>query len=115
MSKKLFRTIVIATFLATTFFIVIASPTSGAVAASTLSMRGADVSSLQRAEDLGQKFFNASGGQQDPLDILKGIGVNYIRLRIWNNPASGYNNEAKVLAFSNLSSPGLNIDETPKL
>jgi arabinogalactan endo-1,4-beta-galactosidase len=26
--------------------------------------------------------------------------VNYVRLRIWNNPASGYNNEAKVLAYA---------------
>ncbi|HVN16882.1 MAG TPA: glycosyl hydrolase 53 family protein [Anaerolineales bacterium] len=71
-------------------------------AASTLTMLGADVSSLQRAEDLGQKYYNASGTQQDPLQILKGVGVNYIRLRIWNNPASGYNNEAKVLAFAKL-------------
>jgi arabinogalactan endo-1,4-beta-galactosidase len=63
-------------------------------------MLGADVSSLQRSEDLGQKYYNASGTQQDPLDILKGVGVNYIRLRIWNNPASGYNNESKVLAFA---------------
>jgi arabinogalactan endo-1,4-beta-galactosidase len=63
-------------------------------------MLGADVSSLQRSVDLGQKYYNASGTQQDALDILKNIGVNYIRLRIWNNPASGYNNEAKVLAYA---------------
>ncbi len=69
-------------------------------AASTLTMLGADVSSLQRALDLGQKFYNASGVQQDPLDILKGVGVNYIRLRIWNNPSSGYNNEAKILSYA---------------
>ncbi len=79
-------------------------------AASTLSMLGADVSSVQRAEDLGQKYYNASGTQQDPLQILKGVGVNYIRLRIWNNPVSGYNNETKVLAFSRLvKSAGLKL------
>jgi len=66
----------------------------------TLTMLGADVSSLQRALELGQKYYNASGTQQDPLAILKGVGVNYIRLRIWNNPVSGYNNKAKVLAFA---------------
>jgi arabinogalactan endo-1,4-beta-galactosidase len=71
-------------------------PTSG------LSMRGADVSSLQRALDRGQVYFNASGVQQHPLDILQSIGVNYIRLRVWVNPVSGYNNMAKVVAFAPL-------------
>ncbi|GAA2358792.1 glycoside hydrolase family 53 protein [Dactylosporangium salmoneum] len=65
--------------------------------AATITMRGADVSSLQRSLDLGAKYYNASGTAADPLDILKGVGVNYVRLRIWNNPASGYNNLAKVL------------------
>jgi arabinogalactan endo-1,4-beta-galactosidase len=68
--------------------------------AATLSMLGADVSSLQRAEDLGQKYYYSNGTQGDPLQILKSSGVNYIRLRIWVNPASGYNNETKVLAFA---------------
>jgi arabinogalactan endo-1,4-beta-galactosidase len=68
--------------------------------ASSLSMLGADVSSLQRAEDLGQKYFYANGSQGDPLQILKSNGVNYIRLRIWNNPKSGYNNETKVLQYA---------------
>jgi arabinogalactan endo-1,4-beta-galactosidase len=62
-----------------------------------LTMRGADVSSLKRAKDQGQVYYNASGVAQDPLIILKNVGVNYIRLRIWNNPISGYNNEAKIL------------------
>jgi arabinogalactan endo-1,4-beta-galactosidase len=68
--------------------------------AAEISMMGADVSSLQRAEDLGQKFYYANGTQGDPLQILKDNGINYVRLRIWNNPASGYNNESKVLAFA---------------
>lgn len=65
-----------------------------------LTMLGADVSTLQRAVELGQKYYDAKGVEQDPLTILKGVGVNYIRLRIWNNPVSGYNNEAKVLEFA---------------
>ena len=80
--------------------IAVAGHSTDVSAAAMLSMLGADVSSLQRALDLGQKYYNASGTQQHPLDILKGVGVNYIRLRIWNNPASGYNNKAKVLAFA---------------
>jgi arabinogalactan endo-1,4-beta-galactosidase len=71
-----------------------------ASAASTLSMRGADVSTLQRAMDLGAKYYTAAGAPADPLDILSSAGVNYVRLRVWNNPASGYNNAAKVLTYA---------------
>jgi arabinogalactan endo-1,4-beta-galactosidase len=68
-------------------------PTSAA----PLTVRGADVSTVQRALDLGAKYYDANGNAGDPLDILRGAGVNYVRLRIWNNPRSGYNNKAKVL------------------
>jgi arabinogalactan endo-1,4-beta-galactosidase len=74
------------------------TPTAAAVTA--LSMRGADVSTAQRALDLGAKYYDANGTARDPLDVLKGAGVNYVRLRIWNNPRSGYNNKAKVLAYA---------------
>jgi len=68
--------------------------------AAPLTMLGADVSSVQRTLDLGGRYYDANGVQKDPLDILKGVGVNYIRLRVWLNPASGYNNKAKVLAYA---------------
>jgi arabinogalactan endo-1,4-beta-galactosidase len=69
-------------------------------AASTLTMRGADISSLQRATDVGARYFTAGGAAADPLDILRSAGVNYVRLRVWNNPVSGYNNATKVLAYA---------------
>jgi len=75
--------------------VVVANPSPAAAA--TLSMLGADVSSLQRSLDLGAKYYDASGTARDPLDILKSAGVNYARLRVWLNPVSGYNNKAKVL------------------
>src|SRR5437762_1681988 len=74
--------------------------TPPASAAGSLSMLGADVSSVQRALDLGARYYDASGTARDPLDILTSIGVNYVRLRIWNNPASGYNNKSAVLAYA---------------
>ncbi|WP_328993511.1 glycosyl hydrolase 53 family protein [Kribbella sp. NBC_01245] len=73
--------------------------TTGDVGNDTI-MRGADVSTLQRAGDLGTKYYYANGTQGDALDILKSAGVNYVRLRIWNNPRSGYNNKAKVLEYA---------------
>src|SRR3954468_22100852 len=78
---------------------LLTTPTS-ASAAGSLTMLGADVSTAQRALDLGAKYYDASGSAKDPLDILKGLGVNYVRLRVWNNPASGYNNKAKVLSYA---------------
>src|SRR6185369_3904840 len=75
--------------------VVVANPSPAHAA--TLTMLGADVSSLQRSLDLGAKYYNKAGAAADPYDILKSAGANYMRLRIWNNPASGYNNKAKVL------------------
>ncbi|GIJ81343.1 arabinogalactan endo-1,4-beta-galactosidase [Micromonospora phaseoli] len=80
--------------------VVLAAPlalTAPAQAANTLTMRGADVSSLQRSLDLGARYYDGAGAQANPYDILASKGVNYLRLRIWNNPTSGYNNKAKVL------------------
>src|SRR5262245_48515502 len=77
---------------------------------SSLSMLGADVSTLPRGLELGARYFNAGGAQQHPLDILKGIGVNYVRLRVWVNPASGYNNKSRVVAFApQIKSRGLKL------
>ena len=75
-----------------------------------LNIRGADVSSLQRALELGQKYYDANGVEQNPLDILQSIGVNYIRLRVWVNPASGYNNLSRLVEFApQVKSRGLKL------
>ena len=52
---------------------------------------GADISFLPQLEDRGIKFSD-KGVQKDAIEILKDHGFNYIRLRIFNNPAadSGY-------------------------
>jgi arabinogalactan endo-1,4-beta-galactosidase len=80
--------------------IVLALPvalSTPAHAAPALSMRGADVSTLPRALDLGAEFHDARGRRDSAYDILKNAGANYMRLRIWNDPASNYSNKAKVL------------------
>jgi arabinogalactan endo-1,4-beta-galactosidase len=52
---------------------------------------GADISFLPQLEAKGMKFKD-KGVEKDVLQILKSHGFNYIRLRIFNNPAadSGY-------------------------
>lgn len=55
-------------------------------------MLGADISFLPELEKKGMKFYDNDGKQKDAIEILKSHGLNYIRLRIFNDPArdSGY-------------------------
>lgn len=55
-------------------------------------MLGADISFLPELENKGIKFYDTNGEQKDAIAILKQNELNYIRLRIFNNPAndSGY-------------------------
>ncbi len=54
-------------------------------------MLGADISFLPELEDKGMKFSD-EGKEKDAIQILKEHGLNYVRLRIFNNPAhdNGY-------------------------
>jgi len=59
--------------------------------------KGADVSWVDQQEAAGYSFYNSSGIKEDPFVLLKNIGVNAIRLRIWVNPSGGWNNGADTL------------------
>ena len=60
--------------------------------------RGADASWLTQMEASGRLFFNPSGVQQDCLQVLKETGIDSIRLRVWVNPAGGWNGLTDVVA-----------------
>ncbi len=60
--------------------------------------KGADVSWLTEMEASGKKFYDAAGKEGDCLTILKGLGVNAVRLRVWVNPTDGWCNKADVVA-----------------
>ena len=47
---------------------------------------GADVSSLLSLEASGTKFYGFDGQEQDLLKTLSEAGINYIRVRVWNDP-----------------------------
>ncbi|MDR9868718.1 glycosyl hydrolase 53 family protein [Lactococcus cremoris] len=55
------------------------------------SIRGVDVSSYQSLKDAGVKFYDYNGNEESLMKVLADQGVNYIRIRIWNDPknASG--------------------------
>lgn len=66
----------------------------------TVPFRGGDVSTLTKAEDKGGVYRTASGQAQDALKILGDNGMNLVRLKVWVNPADGYNTKEKVLAMA---------------
>ncbi|MBT1180832.1 glycosyl hydrolase 53 family protein [Bifidobacterium sp. CP2] len=47
---------------------------------------GMDVSSMLSLEESGVTFKNADGQVEDLFTLLKESGVNYVRLRVWNDP-----------------------------
>lgn len=65
-------------------------------------VRGVDISTLTAIEDLGGVYHDSNGAQRDLLDILKDRGVNYVRLRLWNDPqnSNGYNDKEDVLRLA---------------
>lgn len=48
--------------------------------------RGADVSWLTEMEANGYQFYNNAGGEQECMSLLRDLGMNSIRLRVWVNP-----------------------------
>ena len=59
--------------------------------------KGADISWLTQMEASGMKFYNGSGSEQDCIQILKDLGMNSIRLRVWVNPTDGWCNTSDVV------------------
>lgn len=48
--------------------------------------RGVDISAVTALENSGASYSYLDGTSGDIFDILAGAGVNYVRIRIWNNP-----------------------------
>lgn len=49
-------------------------------------IRGADVSTLLAQEESGVVYYDENGKEADLLKVLAEAGVNYIRIRVWNDP-----------------------------
>lgn len=82
-------------------------------------MRGVDVSEVAALEELGQKWYDSDNIEKDLFVILKNHGVNWVRIRIWNDYTValndswgpyGYNNEKRALSMAKRAkSAGLKI------
>ena len=49
-------------------------------------IRGMDASAVLSLENSGVTYYNYEGKEQDVFETLAQSGVNYIRLRVWNDP-----------------------------
>jgi arabinogalactan endo-1,4-beta-galactosidase len=65
-------------------------------------IKGVDISSLIALEESGVIYYDQDGDVSDLIQIMADAGVNYIRVRVWNNPynyaGNGYgggNNDIK--------------------
>lgn len=75
---------------------------SATMHASSPFAAGADVSWLTQMEAAGKKFYEggvtASTVPVECMSLLKSLGMNSIRLRVWVNPSGGWCNAQDVLA-----------------
>lgn len=55
--------------------------------------KGADVSWLTEMEKEGYKFYDAEGNGHECMSLLRDLGMNAIRLRVWVNPDQGWSEE----------------------
>ncbi|NMO94386.1 glycosyl hydrolase 53 family protein [Paenibacillus lemnae] len=80
-------------------------------------IRGVDISTLTAIEDNGGRYYDSNGVERDLLDILKDRGVNYVRLRVWNDPNMTnfhgdqyYNNKDDVIRLGKrVKQKGMNL------
>lgn len=61
-------------------------------------VKGADVSWVTEMEAAGKKFYNRNGVETECMALLKSLGMNTIRLRVWVNAIDGWNGSADVVA-----------------
>ncbi len=47
---------------------------------------GVDISSIIEVENAGGVFYDADGNEADIFELMASYGINYVRIRLWNNP-----------------------------
>ncbi|OUM43347.1 glycoside hydrolase family 53 protein [Arthrobacter sedimenti] len=62
------------------------------------AVRGADLSNLAKNEDNGAVYYDAAGHPVDAVQAFADAGANMVRLKVWVDPADGYNTTDEVVA-----------------
>ncbi|MCM1450926.1 MAG: glycosyl hydrolase 53 family protein [Clostridium sp.] len=61
---------------------------------------GADISGTTSSEARGAKFYNAAGEERENTALMKELGMNAVRLRVWVDPRGGYSGKEDVLEMA---------------
>lgn len=61
---------------------------------------GADISGTTELEARGTKLFNAKGEERENTALMKELGLNAVRLRVWVNPKAGFCSKEDVLVMA---------------
>ncbi|MCD7933013.1 MAG: arabinogalactan endo-1,4-beta-galactosidase [Tannerellaceae bacterium] len=59
--------------------------------------KGADISWVTEMEKADKKFYNSDGEERDCFVLMRELGMNAIRLRVWVDPEDGWCNAQDVL------------------
>ena len=59
--------------------------------------KGCDISWLTEMERDGVRFYDADGEEQDCIALMRSMGMNAVRLRVWVNHSTGWCNKDDVL------------------
>ncbi len=61
---------------------------------------GADISGTTHMESRGTRFYNSKGEIRENTALMKELGLNAVRLRVWVNPRGGWSGSQDVLAMA---------------
>ena len=61
---------------------------------------GADLSGTTMIEKMGTKLYNAQGEERENTQLMKELGLNAVRLRIWVNPKNGWCSKEDALILA---------------
>lgn len=61
---------------------------------------GADISGTTMTEARGGKFFNSLGEETETIALMKQLGMNAVRLRVWVDPRGGFCSKEDVLKLA---------------
>jgi arabinogalactan endo-1,4-beta-galactosidase len=61
---------------------------------------GADISGTTQLESNGEKLYNAKGEIRENTALMKELGLNAVRLRVWVNPRGGWSGTEDVLEMA---------------
>ena len=81
-----------------------ASPTGGglegAVSLEGAFYKGADISWTTQLESEGHRFYNFQGEERECTALMKELGLNAVRLRVWVNPKDGWSGKEDMLTLA---------------